>query len=360
MSAKLRDCLSSDGRDLSIVDGNVHVYPRDTDALLEYLPERFRGKGVSYPDGNWSSPIGRFREDAASGDGPAGSDPAVVAGEHLDALGVDRAILTGGGANLRAATLPDRRYAAALTSAYNDWLIEEWLDGHDSFCGSISVAPVEPEAAAEEIRRLGDHPDVVQVITGGATQVALGDERYWPIYEAAVGHDLPVAIHAGSEGYGVAHANTGAGYPSTYLEARSVAPANFMGQLLNLVLEGVFVEFPDLRFVMIGGGYSWVPSFLWRMDKMWKGLTDDVPWLVRPPSEYVREHVRFVTYPIDEAGSPEYTRKTLEMLQAEETLLFGSNYPHWDSYAPGEALPDLDSSLERAIFSETATELYGL
>lgn len=360
MSDEIQDRLRLNDEDLSIVDSDLHVYPRDADALIEYLPERFRGKGVTYPDGNWPSPIGRFREDVASEGGPAGSDPAVVAEEHLDALGIDRAILTGGEANLRVATQPDRRYAAALTSAYNDWLIEEWLERDDRLYGSISVASIEPEAAAEEIRRLGDRPDMVQVITGAATQTALGDERYWPIYEAAVENDLPVAIHAGSEGHGVAHANTGAGYPSTYLEAHSVTPANFMGQLLNLVLEGAFVEFPDLRVVMIGGGYSWVPSFLWRMDKMWKGLTDDVPWVQRPPSEYVREHVRLVTYPLDEAGTPEHTRKVLEMLRAEETLLFGSDYPHWESYAPGEALPDFDPSLGRAVFSETATELYNL
>jgi predicted TIM-barrel fold metal-dependent hydrolase len=93
---------------------------------------------------------------------------------------------------------------------------------------------------------------------------------------------------------------------------------------------------------------------------MWKGLTDDMPWVERPPSEYVREQVRFATYPLDEAGDVTHTRKTLEMLGAEETLLFGSNYPRWDSYAPGDDLPDLDPALARAVFSETAHELYGL
>lgn len=354
MSSAISGQLSVDDEDLPIVDADLHVHPPE-DALLEHLPEKFRGKGVSVPDGNWASPVGRFRDDVSRT-----ADAGTIASEHLDPLGIEHAVVTPPEPLLRTAVQPDRRYAAALTRAYNDWLLESFLGGDDRLHGSIAVASIEPEAAAEEIRRLGDRPDVVQVVMGGATNIALGEERYWPIYEAAVENDLPVAIHAGSEGYGVANANTGAGYPGTYLEAYSTTPANGMGQLLNLVLEGPFVEFPDLRVVMVGMGYSWIPSFLWRTDKMWQGLTDDMPWVERPPSEYVREQMRFVTYPIDESGDPEHTRKTLEMLQAGETLIFGSDYPHWDSYAPGEELPDLAPGLERAIFSETAGELYGL
>ena len=359
MSQSISEALPLEESDLPIVDCDLHVYPRSSDEIVERLPERYREKGLSSPDGNWASPIGRFREDAIPENGPGGSDPDLTR-QYLDAAGIDRAIVTGGGPNLRASTQPDRRYAAALCRAYNDWLVDEWLAVDDRLRGSISVASIAPEAAAEEIRRLGDRPDVVQVIVGSGTKIALGAKRYWPIYEAAVEAGLPVAIHAGSEGYGVANPNTGAGYPSTYLEMRSVAPANFMGQMLNLVLEGPLVEYPDLRIVMVGGGYGWIPSFLWRMDKCWKGLQDDFPWVKRPPSEYVREQLRFATYPIDEPGNAEHLQSTLEMISADETLLFGSNYPHWDSYEPGGTLPDLEPSLARSIFSETATELYDL
>lgn len=360
MSTTIMDQLVLSSGDFSTIDCNVHVYPEKEDELVEYLPDRYRANGISYPDGNWPRPTDRFRHDIDTEASPPRSGPGILAEEHLNPLGIDHAVLTGGEANLRAATQPDRRYAAALTSAHNDWLIENWLAADDRLYGSVSVAPIGPEAAAEEIYRVGDHPDIVQVIMGSATQISLGQERYWPMYAAAEEADLPVAIHAGGEGYGVANPNTGAGYPSTFLERTSVTPANFMGQLLNLVLEGVFVEFPDLRIIMIGGGYSWIPSFLWRIDKAWKGLTDDFPWIKRPPSEYVREQMRFASYPLDEPDDPEYLEGMLEMMHAEETLLFGSNYPRRESYVPGMDLPNLDPSFARAIFSETATELYDL
>jgi predicted TIM-barrel fold metal-dependent hydrolase len=68
--------------------------------------------------------------------------------------------------------------------------------------------------------------------------------RYHPIYAAAVEHNLPVAIHPGSEGVGLAYPLTPAGYPSTYFEFHTGLVANYIGHLISLVAEGVFVKFP--------------------------------------------------------------------------------------------------------------------
>jgi len=55
---------------------------------------------------------------------------------------------------------------------------------------------------------------MVQVLMASAARMPYGQKWYWPIYRAAVEHNLPVAIHVGAEGTGVANAPTGAGYPS--------------------------------------------------------------------------------------------------------------------------------------------------
>jgi uncharacterized protein len=127
-----------------------------------------------------------------------------------------------------------------------------------------------------------------------------------------------------------------------------------------MVIKGVFVEFSDLRYVMIEGGFGWVPHLMWRLDKNWKGLKDQAPWLERPPSEYIREHVRFTTQPIEEPEKSDHLLQIFEMMHAEETMLFSSDYPHWDGDSPNYGLPKMTDSLERNIYYKNAKEIYGL
>ena len=53
--------------------------------------------------------------------------------------------------------------------------------------------------AVAEIDRLGDDPGMVQVLMASAARMPYGQKHYWPIYRAAVEHNLPVAIHVGAD-----------------------------------------------------------------------------------------------------------------------------------------------------------------
>ena len=48
------------------------------------------------------------------------------------------------------------------------------------------------------------------------------------------------------------------------------------------------------------------------------------------------------------------------MLDAGRTLLFSSDYPHWDFDDPFAAFKDVPDALKRRIFYENAAELYRL
>ncbi len=64
---------------------------------------------------------------------------------------------------------------------------------------SIMVPMQAPDLAVDEIeRRAGDHRFVsVLVLAQGET--LLGRRHYWPVYQVAEKHRLPIAIHAGSQ-----------------------------------------------------------------------------------------------------------------------------------------------------------------
>jgi predicted TIM-barrel fold metal-dependent hydrolase len=48
------------------------------------------------------------------------------------------------------------------------------------------------------------------------------------------------------------------------------------------------------------------------------------------------------------------------MVYAEQTLMFSSDYPHWDGDSPTKGLPRLEPALRDRIMWQTAAELYNL
>jgi predicted TIM-barrel fold metal-dependent hydrolase len=151
-----------------------------------------------------------------------------------------------------------------------------------------------------------------------------------------------------------------AGYGSYYIETRQARAHGFMAHISSLVFEGVFEKYPKLRVVFVEGGYGWRGPFLWRLDADWKGLRGQTPWVQKPPSEYVWEHTRFTSQPLDEPERPSDLLQVFEWNRAERTLMFSSDYAHWDFDSPIEAFPRLPDHLKRRIFYETALELFGL
>src|SRR5690606_20831386 len=129
------------------------------------------------------------------------------------------------------------------------------------------------------------------------TREPLGEKRYWPIYEAAVRHDLPVGIHSGGVTGGPVAAG---GWPSYYLEEHQSHTAAAAAMLASFVFNGVFEEFPQLRVVCVEASFGWVPALCWRMDRLWERLRAEVPHVKRPPSEYIGANVWFTTQPIEE------------------------------------------------------------
>jgi len=187
-----------------------------------------------------------------------------------------------------------------------------------------------------------------------------GHEFFHPIWEAAVRNRLPVSFHVGTP-TGVMGEPTASGWPATYMELRSGFPGHFQNAVISLVCNGVFERFPELRVVLLEGGFSWAPSLMWRLDQSWRDARREVPWLKRRPSEYIREHVRFGTQPMEEPDDPRQLLQVIDMLGSEDLLMFSTDYPHWDYDTPQAAIPSVfGPALRRKILWENARDFYGL
>lgn len=346
-----------------IIDSDVHQTIRGWADLQPYLREPWRSRVMeagSHIGGlGYLSPAGHRRKDAnPERGGPPGSDPELLIQQLCQDNQMDMGILTGEiyGWNMH----PHQDYANAVIAAWNDWTIEHWLTPYPQyFRGAIAINSNDPEAAAVEIERLGPRADMVMVIMGATSTAPYGQKRYYPIYEAAVRHNLPIGIHPAAAGTGIAHAVTAVGYPRTFFEYHTGLCTIFQSQLISLIAEGIFERFPSLKIVFIEGGVSWLPALMWRMDKNYKALRADAPWVRRLPSEYIHDHCYFTTQPIEEPPQPEWLHQIFEMIDAQNCLLYASDYPHWDFDAM-RVINRLPADYRRKIFQENAEKLFRL
>jgi predicted TIM-barrel fold metal-dependent hydrolase len=335
-----------------VIDCDIHTAIPNANALSPYLSDHWREyirtsafKGAvdtAYPP---NAPTTRM---------PAGvPDLEAVRRDVLDPWAVEVGIVN---CAYAVDSLHNPDTAAAMAAAVNDWLVAEWLDKEPRLRASMVVPTRVPQMGAEEIDRLGDHPGIVQILLPVRSEAPYGHRRYLPIFEAAARHDLVVSLQ-----FGGAPGNppTGSGWPSYYIEEYVGMAQVFQTQVLNLVVEGVFDRFPSLRMALIEGGWTWLPSLMWRIDKDWKGLRREVPWNTRVPSAYIRERIRLSLQPIDAPPDPTHLLQVVEQLGSDDLLMFSTDYPHWHFDSPAEAVPaGLPSDVRRKILYDNARAFY--
>lgn len=343
------------------IDCDIHPAVPSTQALLPYLDDYWRDQFVvrhidkspftlmSYPP---NSPLS-CRPDWKPKSGLPGSDFDALRRDALDTFGTKLAIcnvLHG------AIGLFNEDMQAALCSAVNDWTAKELLDKDARLRASILIPYISPELAVKEIERVAKDQRFVQVVMLVMNDTLLGNRRFWPIYKACEKHGLPVGIHAGSL---FRTAPTYSGWPSYQAEDYIANGAAFENMMVSFIAEGVFQQFPTLKLVCIESGMTWLPTLLWRVNKEWRGVRTEVPWLDRPPADIIRDHVRFTLQPVDTPhDDPDKFLRTVEHIGSDRVFLFSTDYPHWH-FEGDDVLPNgLPETMLKRLLTENALETY--
>ena len=328
-----------------VIDCDVHCAPESYDALFPYLSDYWRQyiteAGIRLTGAAHAYPRGVVA--------PAPSSYEALA-ERLPEIAILNC-LTG------FETHRNPYFAAAVASAVNDWVREEFLVRDPRLRASVVVSPVSADDAVSEIERVGEDPRFVQVLLPVRSDLPWGHKNNHAMLAAASERGLQIGLHAWGR---AGKAPTPSGFTTTYLEDYVGNQPIAQAQVLGFVSEGVFERFPGLRVVVAECGFAWVAPLLWRFDKDWKGVWREVPWLKRRPSEYVHEHFRFTTAPAHLPADPAEVDQVLEMIDGPRMLVYASDYPH----EHGDGLPALVDRLSeeqrRDLMWGTAAELYGL
>jgi predicted TIM-barrel fold metal-dependent hydrolase len=347
-----------------VIDCDVHNVVASIEVLEPYLDDHWReviatsqfaGPTDQAHPPNLATSVRADLIDAAVDAAPPGRSLETLRSQLLDPLAVQCAILSCD-YGIDSVRNPDA--AAALAQAVNDWQITEWLEPEPRLRASIVVPSQQPAMAVREIERAAAHPGFVAVYLPVRSAMPYGNRQWWPVFEAAVAHGLVVEIHfGGSPGL----PPTASGWPTSWLEDYVDMASAFQSQLTSLISEGTFDRFPTLRVALIEAGFAWLPAFLWRFDKSWRGLRREVPWTRRAPSEYVHEHIRIALQPVDGPPEPAELLRVIDQLGSEELLMFSSDYPHRHTAEGRAAVPDgLPPGLTQKLLAGTARNHYGL
>jgi predicted TIM-barrel fold metal-dependent hydrolase len=324
----------------AMIDCDVHNVVGSIETLEPYLDDHWREVIAT---SQFAGPTDQAhppnlatsrREDLAAVDGAEpGRTVEALRAQLLEPLDLEAAILS---CDYGVESVHNPDAAAALARAVNDWQIDRWLEPEPRLRAAIVLASQHPALAVAEIERVAGHPQFVAVYLPVRSAIPYGNRVWWPLLEAAVEHELVVELQfGGSSGL----PPTASGWPTSWLEEYVDMASAFQSQLTSLVAEGTFDRFPELRMSLVESGFAWLPAFMWRFDKGWRGLRREIPWTRRLPSEYIREHVRVALQPVDGPPEPAELLRVIDQLGSEEMLMFSSDYPHRHTAEELAAIP---------------------
>lgn len=279
-------------------------------------------------------------------------------GEDQDVDGVELEILYPGFFSMFS--MRNIELLIALQKNYNDWL-------HD-FCGAsggrlygLAALPVQdPAAALEELDRVIAMGYKGAIIPSNAPKGRrYCEDDYEPIWARAEEAGIPVSFHVGCSSHNP-------GWVKEFATADSIAmygntAALIQPTLIDFMCRGICEKHPALKIVVAEFNAGWIAYWLDRIDQAWKreyGTHPDMP-KPQPVHEIWRRHF-YATIENDQAAL-----RTRDMI-GEETLMWGSDYPHTDSTWPcskavlDEMFEDFPAEAKSKIIHDNVKALYDL
>ena len=213
----------------------------------------------------------------------------------------------------------------------------------------------DPQASVETIRRYADLP-AVRILITSQRHVGVHRNEYMKIYAELEERGMAVGFHAGPT-WGDSMTSTMNRFLSVH--AMSFVTCN-MTHMTNWIINGIPERFPNLKTIWIESGLAWLPFMMQRLDHEYLMRQSDAPLLKKLPSDYMRD-MYYTSQPM-EITDLNLLESTLKAMDAENTLMWSSDWPHWDFDLPGRIfkLPGISDQGRRNILGETARKVFNL
>jgi predicted TIM-barrel fold metal-dependent hydrolase len=274
----------------------------------------------------------------------------------MDAMSVDYSCLFPTGM-LNVGLHPQKEMEVELCWAYNRWVTEKVLPESGGRMFSMLSLPVsDPDAALRHVETFGDRKGVGGFMVTTVRTIPIHDNALMKVYRAIEERGLVLSFHSAFNW----NENVFRGC-NRFLAVHALGFSFYnILHCTNWVTNGIPERFPKLPVIWIEAGLAWIPFLMQRLDNEYMMRPSECPALKKKPSEYMRE-MYYSTQPI-EIQDMEAMKVTFRVMDAENRLLYASDYPHWDFDLPSTIydLPFLSERAKHNILGGTAARLFKL
>jgi hypothetical protein len=274
----------------------------------------------------------------------------------MDSMGVDYSCMFPT-PMLSLALHPQPEVEQNLARAYNSWLVEKVLPGSPRISSMLYLPFNDHKAAYKMVEDFGDKPGVLGFMVTSVRHKPVHDNDYMKIYGLIEEMGLPLGFHSGFNWD-----------DPMFRTANRFIAVHALGftwynviHCTNWVVNGLPERFPNLKVVWIESGVTWIPWLMTRLDNEYRMRSSECPSLKMLPSEYMKQ-MYYSTQPIEVPDDDEYMEAVFKCIDAENTLMYASDYPHWDMDLPSTIwdLPFLSEKAKRKILGENARDAFNM
>jgi len=255
----------------------------------------------------------------------------------MDLQGVEAAVVFTGGFNHERAFNGGLELGAAVTRAWNEYVLEDWGFSTENriFCpmmvpfADVDLGVKELEWGIEHGAKFVNLP--VEPVPGGGSPFDLKYDRIWSIINEA---ELRVAVHLHGKARHEGMAGWGEDDTTPYPRYDAFqwtmwwSDRPIMEMSAAMVFHQLFERFPKVKVLIAEYGSVWLPYMLRKMDHAHAlGRRGTYGKLTERPSRIFKDHVVVAPYPEEQIAR-------VAEVTGWDMLVFGSDFPH------SEGLPD--------------------
>jgi predicted TIM-barrel fold metal-dependent hydrolase len=256
----------------------------------------------------------------------------------MDIQGVETAVVfTGGLTNEPAFADGNLELGAAVTRAWNEYVLEDWgFNTENRIYCPLMVPLADLDIAIAELEWGLEHGAKIMNLPTSPTQRGLSpfDPYYDPLWARVNESGMRVAthLHLTARHDGMAEWSEDPSTPYTRYDAFQWitywSDRGIMEMVAAMIFHNLFGRFPNVKVLIAEYGTVWLPYMLRRLDHA-AALGRKPTWGEMPdrPSRVFKEHVVAAPYPEENVAR-------VAEVTGWDCLVFGSDFPH------SEGLPD--------------------